>query len=1056
MKKKHIDKQTNRGFFRRQYNKLLPVILCFLCLIFSGGVYAQRTITGIVSDRQAEPLIGASVVVHSAAGGTMNGTVTDMMGRYSITTDAGDVDLRIDYVGYKSKRVTVPVSTSSMDIVMDEDVTELEDVVVVGYSTQKKVNLTGAVSAIGSEKLESTKSQNMQNMLTGKLPGVRVMQRTSEPGELNNIFDIRGFGTPLIIVDGASTSMEEFQRMNPDDVESISILKDASAAIYGVRSSNGVVLIQTKRGEKGKPSIEYSTYYGIQRPSEILKPVNAYQRAILSNEKYRRDNPLATELRYSDEALEKLRTGETKSYDWYDEVLRSYAPQYQHNLSVTGAGDKVDYYLNFGYMKQEGLYESKDMDYSRYNLRSNVGAQVTDDLKINVRLRASMDDRNRPQTDAWNVFKSLWRTPTTLNIYANDNPDYYQQIDGQENALAMTNSEMTGYKINKRSFFNASFDGVYELPYVQGLSVRGLFSYNRSIQDNTDYKKQYTLYNYSGSGTYDPVTYEKINTLSRNSDNRESRTWNVSLNYANTFLEKHHVDAGLIYEENYEIGSGFRAYRELKMPLPYLDLGNSVQGATGGAPSEYANKGLIGRLNYDFKSKYLFEGSFRYDGSSRFLPGKQWDFFYSGMVGWRISEESFIKEKIDFVDNLKIRASYGRMGDDSANLYEFLGGYNYGTEGVAQNGYPKLYYLGTEFITSLSTRATPNYNIGWLDIYAANIGLDADLWNGLFGLTFEMFQRDRKGLYATRSANLPGTFGASMPQENLNSDRTKGLEIELRHRNKINDIKYGVNANFSLTRSMRRINDHTPYKNSYDEWVNTKSNRYTDVWFLWGDAGRLQSYDQRATYPYLIDQYALPGDYIREDWNNDGVIDDQDKHPLAIKGSNEGNSRPLVNFALNLYGSYRGFDLDLMFQGSALGYVVYGEQLAQPLSWDGNALEFFLDRWRPTNPKDNPRDPSTQWIEGEFVYGGKGTDSESMFGVQNGAYLRLKSANLGYTLPKSILAKTGLENIRFYVNTYNLFTITNVTALDPERPNDQSGSVYPITKTINLGVQVKF
>lgn len=1049
--KKKLDSRTNCMPAFRQYHRVLPAILCFLCLIFSGNAFAQRTITGIISDNQDIPLIGASVIVI----GTTIGTVTDLDGKYSISA-TGDVELKIEYVGYKAKRVSVPASTSIMNIVLDEDITELESVIVVGYSTQRKVNLTGAVSAISGEKLETTKNQNIQNALTGKLPGVRIIQKTSEPGNLDNVFDIRGFGTPLIIVDGASINMAEFQRMNPDDIESISVLKDASAAIYGVRSSNGVVLIQTKKGIKGKAKIEFSAYYGMQAPSEMLKPVNAYERAVLSNEKYRRDNPTATELRYSDEDLAKLSTGETKTYDWYDEVLRSYAPQYQYNLSVEGGGDRIDYFLNYGYLKQESLFRSNDMNYSRYNLRSNIGAQVTEDIKVNVRLSGSVDDRDRPQQDAWSVFSSLWRTPTTLNIYANDNPAYYQQIAGQNNPLALTNSDMTGYKINKRKFINATFDGVYDIPYVKGLSAKGLFSYDNSIEDNTDFKKQYTLYNYSGSETYDPVTYEKINTLSRYNYNSERRTWNLSLNYKNTFKGMHNIDAGLIYEENYETGAGFRAYRELDMPLPYLDLGNSIQQATGGAPAEYANKGFIGRFNYDFNSRYLLEGSFRYDGSSRFLPGNQWDLFYSGLIAWRISEESFIKNNVNFIDNLKLRASYGRMGDDSANLYEFLGGYNYGTDGSYSDSYPKMYYLGSGWVTSLSTRATPNYNIGWLDISAANIGLDADLWNGLLGLTFEVFQRDRDGLYATKSAELPATFGAAMPQENLNSDRTKGLEIELKHRNKIRDFNYGVNANFSLTRTMKRINIHTPYGNSFNEWKNTQSDRYSDVWFLYGKGERLQSFEQRATYPYLIDQYSLPGDYIREDWNNDGIIDDNDKHPLALKGDNDGNSRPLANFALNLNASYKNFDIDLMFQGSALGYVLYGEQLAQPLTWDGNALEYFLDRWRPTDPAANPRDPSTQWISGEFLYGGRAIDSESMFGVQNGAYLRLKTANLGYTLPKSALAKTGLETVRFYVNAYNLLTITNVIGLDPERPNNQSGTVYPITKTVNFGVQVKF
>jgi TonB-linked SusC/RagA family outer membrane protein len=1037
----------------KQIEKTCFVILCILYLIFPGNVFAQqaRTISGIITDQDRIPLIGVSVILN----GTSNGIVTDADGKYAISA-TGNVKLKVAYLGYQSKLIDVSSSETEVNVVLEEDVTQLEDVVVVGYSTQKRANIAGSVAVIGNEKLVTTKNQNVQNMLTGKLPGVRVIQKTAEPGNLDNVFDIRGFGTPLIIVDGSSISMAEFQRMDPNDIESISILKDASAAIYGVRSSNGVVLIQTKKGSTGKSHIEYSMYYGIQNPSELLKPVSAYDRAVLANEKFRRDNPTATELRYSDEALAKFKSGESKSYDWYDAVIRSAAPQQQHNVSMNGGTDKLNYYLNFGYLNQESIYKSGDMNYSRYNLRSNINVQVLKDLTVGVRLSGSLDNRDRPQQDAWGVFSALWRTPTTLNIYANDNPAYNQQIDGQPNSLALTNSDLTGYKIDKRKIINTSFDAAYAVPYVKGLTAKALFSYNNTMEDNSNFLKQYQLYNYSGSGTYDPVTYGKINELTRTAGNSLRKTWNVSLNYKNTFNETHTVNTALIYEENYEKGEGFKAFRELIMPLPYLDLGSSIQQATGGAPAEYANKGLIGLLNYDYKSRYLFEGSFRYDGSSRFLPDRQWDLFYSTLVAWRISEEAFIKDNLSFVNNLKLRASYGRMGDDGANLYEFLGGYNYGTEGGKESNYPKLYDLGNGFVPSLSSRSTPNFNIGWLEIYTTNIGLDTDLWKGLFGLSFDIFQRTREGLYATRAVSLPETFGSTMPQENLNSDRTKGLEIELRHRNTAGDLRYELSGNFSITRALRLTNVHTPYGNSYDEWKNTKSDRYANIWFLYGDGGRLQSFEERATYPYSIDQYALPGDYIRQDWNNDGTIDDNDKYPAAIKGDDNGNSRPYANFAFNANFAYKGFDLDFMFQGSALGYVVYGEQLSQPLTWDGNALPYFLDRWHPEDPKANPRDPATVWHEGEFLYGARGIDSESMFGVQNGAYLRLKTVTLGYTLPKSILKKTLIENVRFYVNGYNIYTFTGVIGLDPERPNDQSGSVYPINRTVNFGVQVKF
>ncbi|MDR3260292.1 MAG: SusC/RagA family TonB-linked outer membrane protein, partial [Tannerella sp.] len=542
----------------------------------------------------------------------------------------------------------------------------------------------------------------------------------------------------------------------------------------------------------------------------------------------------------------------------------------------------------------------------------------------------------------------------------------------------------------------------------------------------------------------------------------ERRTGNVSLNFDRVFNTVHNLNAVLAYEETYNYGYNFRAERELKMPLPYLDLGTSVQYASGSPPSEYANRGLIGRLNYDYNRKYLFEGLFRYDGSSHFLPGKQWDLFYGLSAGWRISEESFIKDNLSFIENLKLRASYGRLGDDNSNLYEFLGGYNYPGDGATSGNYPRAYYLGTEFVPTLATRATPNYNITWYDISNINLAIDLDLWNGLLGVTADFFQRDRSGLYATRAAELPGTFGASMPQENLNKDRNKGFELELRHRNRAGDLHYNLSANLTLTRAMKIVNIHTPYGNSYDEWRNTGENRYSDIWFAWGATGQYQSYDQIGTYPIMTGTGVLPGDYIYEDWNNDGVIDDNDRHPYGITADpsksafQDKKNYPLMNFAFNARFDYKNFDLDFMFQGSAFSNVAYGEQLSQPLAWDGNVLPHLLDRWHPADPKADPYNPNTAWVKGYYAYGTIVADQNSGFLIQDGSYLRLKTVTLGYTLPKKLFGVTGVNNLRLYVSGYNILTFTGVKGLDPERPTEVYGYMYPLNKTVNFGASLKF
>lgn len=1038
-----------------QRKRLLTALL-FIFIAISGYAQDRKSVTGTVVDSNNEPVIGASIQV---VGDKSIGTITDVNGDFSLNIPSNST-LEISYIGYLKEKVATD-QKNFYHIVLQEDTQSLDEVVVVGYGTQKRANLTGSVVAIGSEKLESTKNQNIQNMMTGKLPGIRVIQQTAEPGVLNNYFDIRGFGAPLIVIDGITRSMDEFSRMDPGDVESISILKDASAAVYGVHSSNGVVLITTKKGIEGKTQVEYSMYYGLQYPSEVLRPAGAFDRMILLNEKTMRSQN-DPKLTYLDADFEKLRTGETKSYDWYDALIRESAPQQQHNISVKGGTDRINYFTNFGYLNQEGFFTSKDMNYDRYNLRSNLNARVSDRLSFSLRLSGTLDNRDRPRLSAWEAFKALWRTPTTTPIYANDNPAYYNQIPGVGNALAMTDADLNGYNNYKRKIFQSSLEATYEIPYVKGLTAKAVFSYDNTIQDNTEFTKRFAVYNYSGSGTYDPAYEGATNRLLRANYTDERRSGNLSLNYHQIFNTVHTIDAVLAYEETYSLGYNFRAERELKMPLPYLDLGTSVQYATGPPPSEYANKGVIGRLNYDYKGKYLFEGLFRYDGSSHFLPDKQWDLFYGLSGGWRISEEAFIKNNVSWIDNLKIRVSYGRLGDDGSNLYEFLGGYNYPGDGNSSTGYPKAYYLGSEFVPTLATRATPNYNISWYEINTANAGFDADLWNGLFGFSVDVFQRDRSGLYATRAAELPGTFGASMPQENLNSDRNQGFELELRHHNKLGDLGYNLGANLTLTRGMRVVNIHTPYGNSYDEWRNTKENRYSDIWFAWGSVGQYQSFDQIGTYQVLTGTGTLPGDFIYEDWNNDGIIDDSDRYPYAITADpskanfQDKKNYPLMNFAFNARFDYKNFDLDLMFQGSAFSNVAYGEQLSQPLLWDGNVLPFLLDRWHPADPKADPYNPTNEWVKGYYAYGSTVADANSGFLIQDGAYLRLKTATLGYTLPKKLFGKTGVNNLRVYVSGYNIFTVTNVKGIDPERPTEQYGYMYPLNRTVNFGASLKF
>ena len=1036
--------------------------LCMMAMLLFAvfPVFAQNTtVKGKVVDDTGEPIIGVNITV---VGNKSLGAITNLDGNFTLSVPA-NATLDISFIGYKTQTIKVNGKTS-LHIVLKEDAEQLDEVVVIGYGTQKKATLTGAVAAISNEELTLTKNVNTQNMLTGKLPGLRVIQKTSEPGEFTNQFDIRGLGSPLFIVDGVPRN--DFPRMDANDIESISTLKDASAAIYGVRAANGVVLVTTKSGKVQKAAIEYTGYYGIQTPAEILDPIGAYDRALLFNETTMRSttNPTKT---YDAQQLQDILDGKVPDTDWYGAILRNTAPQQQHNISIRGGNKTVDYYVNVGYNNQGSFFQTNSSKYERYNVRTNLNFNVIDHLKASVRLNYIQDRTRRQNIDTWQIFSKLWRSKPTDPIFANNTAPYYNHpTSGDiENVVPLIHPELSGHKDNKKDIFQSNFSLNYDFPFVKGLSANFMFSYDKTFNDNSNFQKEYNEYTYNEvSDSYDVYTRRSPTSLNRHYDTGFSRLWNASLNFERTFIDVHHVNAMLLYEESYSQDYNLEASRYFSIPIPYLFAGDSEnQVGTGSGLNERANKALVGRLQYEYGGKYLANFSFRYDGSSLFPKGKQWGFFPSIELGYRISEEAFIKDNLSWLDNLKIRGSWGRLGDDSAGKFQFIEGFDYPSGGRNYNN-PPGYVFGSSFVNGLGFRNAPNMDITWFTATMKNIGLDADMWNGLLGFSFDVFQRDRDGLLDTPSIVVPGTFGTGLSQANLNADRTKGFELELRHRNSVNhNFSYNATGFVSMTRSMLTKKVQPSRSNSYDYWRNNVVGRYNDIWWGKEAAGSYQNYDEIANSIYS-NSGTLPGDPIYEDWNGDGVIDSNDDHPIATTvkdGDNNDfqNKRnyPLMNFALTLGAQYKWFDISVQFQGSAMSYVSYGEQLYEPLAWDGNALPVLFDRWHPVDPDVDPYNPTTQWISGRYPYGKMRAEVDSKFNIQNGAYVRLKNMEVGFTVPKNIVTdKLKINNIRLFVNAYNLFTITGVEGLDPERPTELYGYMYPLNRTFNFGGTIKF
>lgn len=1015
-----------------------------------SAVQQDKTITGVVKDANGEPIIGANIMVK----GTTNGTITDMDGNFTLQCPSNAI-LVISYIGFTEQEISVN-GKNEIVISLKEDSQELDELVVVGYGTQKKVTLTGAVAAIKEDELITTKNENAQNMLTGKIPGVRVMQKSAEPGSFNNNFDIRGMGDALVIIDGVPR--DNMTRLDPNDIESISVLKDASAAIYGVRAANGVVLITTKKGQSGRVELEYSGNVGWQNPSGAVKSVSAADWMTLKNEKSMHNVNGGT-LVYDLDEIEAYRNGTKQGTDWYDAVMRPLAPQTQHSLSVRGGNDKTNYYMSAGYLYQESFLRSNSLDYDRFNVRSNISTKITDRLKVDLNMSGIMDQKDQPYQNSDWIIRAMQRAPATQPIYANNNPDYllYGWIEG-DNPVAMMDADQVGYKKYNNKWFQTSAQVTYDLPWIEGLQAKGMFSYDYQIADNKIYARTYNEYEYDeATNTYTARERESPSTFRREHYTKQSWLYQVSLNYTHTFNEAHNVNGLLLLEGQRRDGDNFFAKREMALDLDQLFAGNTTNqegNMSTGDNDLYqeANMGLIGKFGYDYKSKYLAEFSFRYDGSSMFASGSRWGFFPSGSIGWRISEENFWKESpLSFINNAKLRASYGKLGDDSAARYQFITGYTYPSSGD-YNKRPGGYVFNGSYVNASESKGIINPDITWYIAKTFDVGVDLDAWNGLLGITADYFSRTRTGLLTTRATSLPSVVGASLPQENLNGDFTHGFDLEVSHYNHIGDFGYNLKAIFSYTRTKDTYIERGESGNSYENWRNNTNERYQNIVWGYGDGGRYTSYEDIANSDIYVGYGTLPGDYKYEDYNGDGIISDLDKYPIGYE------NRPLINFSLNIGADWKGFDLNLLFQGAAMQYNRYIEQLREPM-WGNdysNALDYFMDRWHPVDPTADPYDPSTEWVNGEYAYTGTLADEYSAYNVHNSSYVRLKSAELGYTFPQKWIARSGIKSLRLYVNGYNLFTIKGVP-FDPEHSgNDSYGNLYPLNRTFSIGVNVKF
>lgn len=1051
-----------------------PHLALLLALLLSVSAYAQNAgkVQGTVLDEKGGTLPGVSVKLK----GTATGTVTDLNGKFSINASQGQT-LVFTYVGYSAKELVLK-DLSAISVSLEPASSSLNEVVVVGYGTQKKVSLTSAVTSISSKDIVTTKNENVENMLTGKVAGLQVVQNTSEPGDFANNISIRGMGNPLIVIDGVEQpdfsvtggngdnsvgSSNILSRLDPNDIESISVLKDASASVYGVKAANGVILVTTKKGKAGTLQLNYNGTYGWQVPSGLPKPVDAVQYMTLVNQQALHNQQ---SLVYTPDQIAAYANGSKQSTDWYDATFKKSAMQQQHNLTATGGSDATQYLISGGYTGQDGILQSNDLNYRRYNVRSNITSKIGKNLTVNLNMSAIYDRKNSPAEPFWYTTREAWRELPTQTIYANNTPPYYLkgQVDGG-NPIAYGDADINGYSIQINKFFDGSLSLEYKVPFVPGLSIKGLYSYDEQIQDNKIFQRSYNLYEYDDAAkTYNPSLNNSPAFVQRQYYDYPKNTDQLSINYTHTFGGAHNLSALLLYEGNEQSGDNFGAYRQLSIPVDQILAGNAAnQNASqdGGntALYQYATNSIVGRLTYDYKGKYLAEFSFRDDKSSRFAPGQGWGFFPSASLGWRVSDEGFWKNSsaLSFIDNFKLRASYGVLGDDGTLYYQFLNGYTYPANG-SNNQLPSGAVFNNTFVNSVQNKGIPNPNITWSTSHTFDAGVDIDAWKGLFNITVDYFIRDRKGLLTSAILQVPDVLGAPLPQDNLNGDRTQGIDFEIGHRGNIGKFKYNVKGTFLYTNTKNTKVAESKQGNSYLDWQNNNTGRNQNIQTGYSGSGQYQNYQQILNSPVAVGHNVVVGDYVYQDWNGDGQIDGNDIHPIVYGGgANSGPGIiPKITYGLALSGSYANFDFSLLFQGTGIYSVSYIEQLNIPLWGGGSALTQFTDNWHPVDPTADPYNPNTVWAPGKFAYTGTTANTNSTFNYVNASYLRLKSAELGYTLSANALKAIGVKGVRVFTNGYNLLTFTKVKYVDPEHPTGTYGYLYPLDKLFNIGLDVKF
>ncbi|UOE47503.1 TonB-dependent receptor [Mucilaginibacter sp. SMC90] len=1029
------------------------------------------TITGKVVDEKKQPLPGVTVLVK----GTNTASVTDVNGDYKITVNDPKTPLVFSFVGFQTTEI-IPGTNTVVNVQLAVANLNLGEIVVVGYGTQLKTSLTSAVSAVKGTELAKAPVPNITSSLAGRVAGISARPNGGGPGQDNPDIHVRGIGTignsgALIVIDGIVRA--NIDQIDQSQIESVSILKDAAAvAPYGLAGANGVILITTKQGKAGAPTLSLGAYYGIQRPTFPTNMLNARDYMTLKNEGDVNSGlspEFATDLINNYDNLHAQNPDKYPNSNAQRELTQLNKPQQNYNLQLSGGTDRLQYYMGLNFFRQDGVYDP--LAYNRYNYNARIDVKATSTTKITLSLNNSIEQNQVPQNQV--LANQIGSPPTgagpaSFNSQISYIPTaaifYSNGLWGQSGGYSPAADQRSGsyYKINKHTALN-SLAIEQQLPFVKGLSIKGVFSYDPSTE--TDKKWTLPSYYYIYDGSVTPATYTKtqlgdgVTSLSQYDGKNQNFTYQGYLNYHNTF-GNNEITGLLVAEARNANASNISASRRgFSVDVDELSLGTSdrTQFNNGGSSASSSQLGYVYRLDYAYKGKYMLEATGRYDGYYDFAPGHRWAFFPAFSAGWRLSEESFIKDNLSFIDNLKLRGSFGKSGNlpSQTDFYQYLTKYNlygnayaFGTGNLGQGAYIPL---------------EANPQITWEKSNKTDVGLDGSLWHGKLTFEADYFYEKRSDMLVNPTSVVPVEYGLGLPQVNAGVMSNHGFELVLGTNNKFsNGLQLGVAGNFSFARN-KLIQDfeNDVTRNNPNR---SRTGREYGTPFGYKALGLFKTSDDKngdgvidSKDGYNVTQFGAihPGDVKYADLNGDGKIDDNDETVVGYP------TTPEITYGLNLNASWKGFDLTLFFQGAANSSLnIQGYQTVPfRINNTNTSYEYFDNRWTPDHqdakyPKayaSKNTNNTTNPIGGD----GFGDFSSSIW-MANTSFLRLKTAVIGYTIPSSITKKVNIQSLRFYFSGQNVFTMSPLKFMDPETGYTNREEAYPLQKTFIFGLNVTF